>query len=381
MPNYYNNLNLNKNELQNPRLQNLASAPGAPVVGQFYYDTSASRFYYWNGTTWVNKATDSDLLQGQNSAYHLSRANHSGTQLASTISDFTTQRDAQRLDQHAVPTASVNLNSQKITNLGTPTLDTDAATKAYVDAARSGLDVKASVDAASTANVAGTYNATGGTSARGQFTIMPNTIDGVTLVNADRVLLKDQTVPAQNGIWVVTTVGTGANGVWDRASDFDSDAEVTTGSFTFVSEGTINLDTGWVLTTNDPIVIGGGSGTALAFTQFSGAGSITAGAGLTRTGNTLDVGQGTGVTVAADSISLDTAVAVRKYAVSFGDGTAITYTITHSLGTQDVTVAVRRVASPFDQIECDVECATTNTVILKFSVAPTTNEFRVVVHG
>lgn len=163
-----------------------------------------------------------------------------------------------------------------------PTLDTHLANKAYVDSVAQGLDIKGSVKFASTADVPGTYTATGGSSARGQFTAMANTaIDGVTLVQGDRLLLKDQTgTGAENGIWIITTLGTGANGVWDRATDFDEDDEVTSGAFCFVEQGTANADTGWVLTTEDPITIGGASGTVLVWAQFSGAGSYTAGNGL-----------------------------------------------------------------------------------------------------
>lgn len=230
---------------------------------------------------------------------------------AAKISNFDTQVRTSRLDQMAAPTASVSLNSQNITNLLDPVNAQDAATKAYVDAARSGLDVKQSVRAASAgSNVTVTYNATGGTSARGQITLAPNTLDGVNLAANDRILLKDQTTGAQNGIWVVSTLGTGANGVWDRATDFDSDAEVTAGAFTFVTEGTTNADSGWVLSTNDAIVIGGASGTTLVFAQFSGAGQITAGNGLTKSGNTLDVGStgGGSLTISADSINLTSGI-------------------------------------------------------------------------
>lgn len=203
-------------------------------------------------------------------------------------------------------TADMNGGGFKLTNIASPTANTDAANKAYVDGVASGLDVKNSVRAASTANVAGTYNATAGTSARGQFTGMPNSIDGVTLAANDRILLKDQTTGAQNGIYVVSTLGTGSNGVWDRATDFDQDAEVTPGAFTFVEEGTVNADSGWVLTTNGAITIGGASGTAIAFAQFSGAGSIVAGAGLTKTGNTLDVvAADTSILVNADSLQVN----------------------------------------------------------------------------
>ena len=202
--------------------------------------------------------------------------------------------------------ADRNAGGFKLTNLATPTANSDGATKAYVDGVASGLDVKASVRAASTANIAGSYSATGGTSARGQFTGMPNTIDGVTLAANDRVLLKDQSTSAQNGIWIISTLGSGSNGVWDRATDFDQDAEVNSGAFTFVEEGTTNDNTGWVLTTNNPITIGGASGTAIAFAQFSGAGSIVAGAGLTKTGNTIDiVAADTSLTVNADSVQVN----------------------------------------------------------------------------
>ena len=210
------------------------------------------------------------------------------------------------LSELGAPTANVAFNSQRITGLADPVSAQDAATKAYVDAVKTGLDIKDSVHAASTASVTVTYNATGGTSARGQITAAPNVLDGVTLVNGDRILLKDQGTPAQNGIWVVTTAGTGANGVWDRATDFDSNAEVTPGAFTFVEEGTVNSDSGWVLTTNAPIVVGGNSSpSSLTWAQFSGAGQITAGAGLTKNGNTIDVvGTANRITVSADSIDI-----------------------------------------------------------------------------
>jgi hypothetical protein len=203
------------------------------------------------------------------------------TLTAAKISDFDTQVRTNRLDQLTAPTASVSLNSQKITNLATPTADTDAATKAYVDAARSGLDVKASVRAATTANI---------TLSGAQ------TIDGVSVIAGDRVLVKDQSTASTNGIYVA------AASTWSRATDADVDAEVHAGMFTFVEEGTLGADTGWVLTTNNPIIVGS---TALAFAQFSGAGQLVAGAGLTKTGNSVDaVGTSNRITVNADSIDI-----------------------------------------------------------------------------
>jgi hypothetical protein len=208
---------------------------------------------------------------------------------AGDIVGFDTQVRTNRLDQMAAPTNSVSLNSQKITSLATPTSDSDAATKAYVDAARSGLDVKQSVRAATTANI---------TLSGAQ------TIDGVSVVSGDRVLVKDQSVGSQNGIYTV------AVGSWSRSSDADSDTEVTAGMFTFVTEGSTNADSGWVLTTNDTITLGT---TSLAFAQFSGAGQITAGAGLTKNGNTIDaVGAAGRIVVNADNIDLDTVTLARS---------------------------------------------------------------------
>jgi phage-related tail fiber protein len=179
----------------------------------------------------------------------------------------------------------VSLNSNKLTNLTDPTNAQDAATKAYVDAARSGLDVKASVRATTTANI--TLSGT-------------QTIDGVVLIAGDRVLVKDQSTGSQNGIYVVVS-----GGAWTRATDADTSTEVTPGMFTFVEEGTVNADSGWVLSTNSTITLGT---TSLAFAQFSGAGQITAGDGLTKTGNQFDVvtASATRIVVSADSIDLAT---------------------------------------------------------------------------
>lgn len=209
----------------------------------------------------------------------------------------------------------LDLAGNRILSLGSPVASTDAVNKAYVDASIQGMDIKASCRLSSTTSVTFTYSATGGTSGRGQITAAPSSLDGTALAANDRILLKDQTTGAQNGIYTVTTVGTGGNGVWDRATDFDSDAEVTAGAFTFITEGSQNSDTGWVLITNDPITIGGASGTSLVFSQFTGAGEVVAGAGLTKTGNTLDiVSANTGrIVVNADSIDLATVGTAGTY--------------------------------------------------------------------
>ena len=163
--------------------------------------------------------------------------------------------------------------------------DDSLVNKTYVDQVANGLDVKASVRVATTANLTGTYN-----NGNGTITASSNgaiSVDGVTLSANDRVLVKDQTTQTQNGIYKVTTTG-GASAafVLTRTPDADAASEITGGAFTFVEEGTANADNGYVATHNGTPTLGT---TNITFDQFSGAGQISAGDGLSKTGNTIDV--------------------------------------------------------------------------------------------
>ena len=167
--------------------------------------------------------------------------------------------------------------------------DTSLANKAYVDQVAQGLDTKPSCRVATTANLSASYsNGTAGVGAT--LTASSNgaiSIDGVSPTTNDRILVKDQSTAAQNGIYVVTTVGDGSSAfVLTRATPEDQPSELTGGSFVFVEEGTANGDNGYVFTHTGAPTFGT---TALDVAQFSGAGQITAGAALTKTGNQLDV--------------------------------------------------------------------------------------------
>jgi hypothetical protein len=210
---------------------------------------------------------------------------------ASQVSDFNTAVQANRLDQMAAPTASVSLNNQLITNLATPLADTDAANKGYVDAIAQGIHVHTAVKYATTAALpAFTYsNGTLGVGA----TITANangalSIDGFNPAVTNRVLIKDETAgnAPYNGVYVVTAAGDGSNPfVLTRATDLDQASEFP-GAFEFVTDGSTNADSGWICTTDAPITVGT---TPITFAQFSGAGQVVAGDGLSKTGNTLDV--------------------------------------------------------------------------------------------
>ena len=180
---------------------------------------------------------------------------------------------------------TVDVNSSKITSVSLPTASTDAATKGYVDSVANGLDVKASVRYATTANVAGTYNNGAGTITAGSNGAF--SIDSQVPTAGDRILLKNQSTTTQNGIYTVTTVGSGSAAyVLTRTPDADAASEITGGAFVFVEEGTANADNGYVFTHNGEPTLGTD---AISVAQFSGAGQITGGDAITKTGNSLAV--------------------------------------------------------------------------------------------
>ena len=181
---------------------------------------------------------------------------------------------------------TIDMGSNRVTNVGTPTASTDATTKAYVDSVKQALDIKDSVKLATTANLSATYNNGAGTLTYDATGVQA--VDGVNLAANDRVLVKNQTTATQNGVYKVTTApAVGVAGVLTRAEDADSSAEVTGGLFVFVEAGSANADNAYVLTSVTGTATLGTDN--LAFTQFSGAGQIDAGNALTKTGNTIAV--------------------------------------------------------------------------------------------
>ncbi len=217
------------------------------------------------------------------------------------ISDFDTGVQANRLDQMAAPTGSVSLNSQTITNLGSPVNASDAATKSFVESTAQGLDVKDSCVAATTANITISTALNNG-----------DTLDGVTLSTNDRVLVKDQSTSSENGIYVVGSSPA-------RAADLAAGADAA-GMFTFIEQGTTNADNGFVCTSNKGSAVVGTNN--LAYAQFSGAGSVTAGDGLDKSGNTMsvDLKANGGLVIESTEIALKLDASSITGTLAIGDG-------------------------------------------------------------
>lgn len=245
-------------------------------------DPSGTGFVVFNSSPTIVTPT---IASFANANHNHTNSAGGGTLTSSAISNFDTQVRTSSLNQMAVPTADVSFNSFKITNLANPSSANDAVNKAYADAIAAGLSLRSSVRVGSTADLNATYNAGGKT-----LTCNVNgaiSVDSVALSANDRVLVKNQTVGAENGIYTVTTVGTaGTPFVLTRATDNDTSAEMPSGVYTFITAGTTQAATGYVLTTADPITL---DTTALSFTQFSAAANYIAGTGLTLTSLTFAV--------------------------------------------------------------------------------------------
>ena len=242
----------------------------------------------------------------------------------------------------------------------TPTGDTDAANKGYVDNAVQGLSWKQAVRVASTADVTIASGLENG-----------DTIDGVTLATGDRVLLKNQSTGSQNGIYVVV-----ASGAASRATDTNTSAEVDSMTV-YVEEGTANADTVWTLTTDNPTL----GTTALTFAQING--------GAVPTASTTTAGKVELATVGEAEAKTDSTVAVtpaglasfaRKYTGLIGDGAATTIAVTHGLGSQYVTAQIFD-ATSHAMVECDITLTSGTQTSFTFAVAPTSNQYRVVITG
>jgi len=267
---YVTTLDLNKNELLNARIQNLSSAPASAVEGQIYYNTSDHKFYVYNGTTWqilneeaVTNITVSAPLNSTGGKTPLI----SIPAATSSQDGYMPSADKAKLDNatsSVVANTLVLRDSNGRVKVSDPSDTSDIATKGYVDSVAQGLDPKASVRAATTEDI--TLSGL-------------QTIDGVSLINGDRVLVKNQTNATENGIYIASSSN------WVRADDANSWDKLVS-AFVFVEEGSRNADTSWVCVADRGGTLGS---TDITWTQFAGPGTYTAGDALQLSGTQFNV--------------------------------------------------------------------------------------------
>ena len=441
---FLTNLDLNNNQILNGTFEKLGADPSTNLFeGRMFFHTGDDAVKYYTGAAWET------LINGVTSAGTYSSALTVGETNAGEITLTLNLADGSNAGL-LTSTFYTLLNNATASNTGNtlakrdadgrlqvtaPSNDLDAANKAYVDAARSGLDVKQSAKLATNAALSGyTYLSNVLTSTSNVGLV----IDGQTLTRGTdegiRVLVKNETSSnaPYNGIYVVTDVGNASNPwILTRASDADASSEVTPGLFVFIEQGTAWADSGWVLTTDGTITL---NSTNLTFVQFSSAGQSIAGDGLTKDGNTINVvGTTNRISVTSDAVDIastyvgqssittlgtigtgvwngtDIAVAdggtgsssaggartnlagditggstntpaLARVASQTVTGVATTFDIDHNFNTRDVTVQVYDITS-YDTVFTDIVRSTANKVQVTFSVAPGASSYRVVVTG
>ena len=286
-----------------------AGAPSSLAPSELAFNENDLKLYYGFGDTGSNEASSIITIGGSGAFFNKTdtrTANRilagptTGSAAAPTFRALVAA-DLLKLNEFTAPDGSVSLNSQKITNLATPTADGDAASKSYVDGVSQGLDVKDSVVAATTANITIATALNNG-----------DTLDGVTLSTNDRVLVKDQSTASQNGIYIVGSSPARAD---DLAAGVDA-----AGMFTFVEQGSTNADQGFVCTSNKGSAVVGTNN--LAFSQFSGAGNLTAGDGLDKSGNefSVDLKSNGGLVIESTELAVDLAASSITGTLAVSDG-------------------------------------------------------------
>ena len=450
-------LNLGQNQLLFAVTHNLAGAPATPVLGQRYYDTTTSCEYYWNGA-WVptdarlrsgiplsNLAVDplaranhtgtqlaatisdfavatravtafpignltvdplaranhtgtqlaatiSDLVTAVRAVTAfpitnlttdpLARANHTGTQVAATISDFAATVQATKLNQFVAPVATVSMGGQLVSNVAAGVAATDAVNKGQLDSLLQGLDQKPAAMVATAAPLPACVYSNGAAGVGATLTASANgvlTVDAYAAQINDRILVKNEVAQANNGLYILTTLGTASVPfVLTRATGMDQAGEFGGAFVPVENKGASTANTLWLCNVADAITVGT---TAVPFTQLNTPYTLTAtnGVQIVATVASIKLPASSGLVADASGLYLDNAIAVKKYAAAVPAGSTATV-ITHNLGTLDVTVAVYEVATG-DEVFVDVNHTSTNTITLNTAVAPTANQYRVVVHG
>lgn len=404
--------------LKNWQAQSLSSDP-ATTYPRIYWNTTSFKYRYYdtNAAAWADLgaapaagSVTNTMLANMAQATIKGRAAGAGTGVpvdlsasqvktilaivSADVSDLATVVKAYRLDEFAAPTSDLSVNSHKITSLTSGTADSDAVNLGQVKALLNGLDfahenvqvvATTALPACTYANGTAGVGATLTANANGAFPA----VDGITLTATDTlppdVLVAGQVAGLQNGVYRLTTTGTGGTPwVLTRRTDLDEASELEPGVAIVVAEGTNAHDTIWLISTDTAIVVGT---TAISWLQLPSVNDLTAGTGLTRTGNTVDANAGTtpatsagpggGLKANADDLVIDATIVPRKYTALIGDGATVDITITHSLNNAHPHSVRFEDASTGEEVSVVSAPSSASAIVAYFPSAIATNALRV----
>ena len=368
---FLSGIDLALTQAMNMALQSFTGTPTtqAGIAGQVGYFPSLGYTATYNGASGAWVPHDASRLVGAIPMAALTvdptqRANHSGSQLAGTISNLQSTVQGYSLSAFAAPSANIAMAGFTLTGLSAATGAGQpleyAQGVALMQSTAAGISSKDPVMVLASSNI--TLSGL-------------QTIDGVTVAAGQRVLAVGQATASQNGAYVA------ASGAWSRVStEGNGLGELDPGAQWLVLSGTVYAGTQWRLSTTGTITVGT---TSISIVQSAAAAVYGAGNGLSLAGNSFTVTPvaSGGIVVSSAGVAVDTTIVARKYSATIGDGSSTTYTVNHNLGTRDVQVQVYQTASPYATVEVDVNRTDANNVSVVFAAAPATGSYRVVVIG